>query len=55
MRYADALRSAGVEVRLTDYLGVPHGSASFPGATTIGRQHRDEIVSAMRRYLRRHD
>jgi acetyl esterase len=54
-RYADALRAAGVEVRLTNYLGAPHGFASFPGATTIGGQHRAEIVSEMRRFLGRHD
>jgi acetyl esterase len=54
-RYAAALRAAGAEVRLTNYLGVPHGFASFPGATTIGGQHRDEIVGEMRRYLHSHD
>lgn len=55
VRYADALRAAGVDVRLTNYLGVPHGFASFPGATRIGEQHRAEIVSEMRLRLHRHD
>ena len=50
-RYADALRAAGVEVRLTNYLEVPHGFASFPGATRIGAQHRAEILTEMRRAL----
>ena len=53
IRYAEALRAAGVEVRLTNYLGVPHGFASFPGATRIGEQHRSEIVTEMRRHLHR--
>lgn len=54
VRYAEALRAAGVEVRLTNYLGVPHGFASVPGATLIGRQHRAEIVAEMGRHLRAH-
>ncbi|MCA1780979.1 MAG: alpha/beta hydrolase [Dermatophilaceae bacterium] len=48
VRYAEALRAAGVEVRLTNYLGVPHGFATFPGATRIGAQHRAEILTEMR-------
>ncbi|HHU11120.1 MAG TPA: alpha/beta hydrolase [Intrasporangiaceae bacterium] len=51
VRYAEALRAAGVEVRLTNYVGVPHGFASVPGATLVGRQHRAEIVTEMRRHL----
>ena len=49
--YADKLAAAGVLVRHTNYVGVPHGFASFPGATNIGRQHRDELVGELRRYL----
>lgn len=51
VRYAAALRAAGVEVRLTNYIGAPHGFASLPGAIPAGRQHRAEIVAEMRRYL----
>lgn len=50
-RYAAALRSAGVDVRHTNYLRVPHGFASFPGACAAGRQHRWELVSELRRHL----
>ena len=52
-RYAAALRSAGVETRLTNYLRVPHGFASFPGASAAGAQHRWELVSELRRHLGR--
>jgi acetyl esterase len=50
--YAERLAAAGVPVRHTNYGGVPHGFASFPGATTIGLQHRAELVSELRRHLR---
>ncbi|MEO6020276.1 MAG: alpha/beta hydrolase [Knoellia sp.] len=50
-RYAVALRARGVDVRLTNYLGVPHGFASFPGAAAAGRQQRWELVSELRRHL----
>ena len=50
-RYAVALREAGVDVRLTNYLRVPHGFASFPGAAAAGAQHRWELVSELRRHL----
>jgi acetyl esterase len=49
--YAEALRRAGVPVRSTTYLGVPHGFASFPGATTCGFQAREELFSELRRHL----
>lgn len=51
IRYADALREAGVPVRLTNYLQVPHGFASFPGATPVGRQQRWELVTELARAL----
>ena len=38
-------------VRLTNYVRVPHGFASFPGAVPMGAQHRAELVSEMRRHL----
>ncbi|MEO7421927.1 MAG: alpha/beta hydrolase [Ornithinibacter sp.] len=44
IRYAKALREAGVPARLTNYLGVPHGFASFPGVNRAGRQQRWELV-----------
>ena len=49
--YAERLAAAGVPVRHTNYVGAPHGFASFPGATTIGQQHRAELVSELRRHL----
>jgi Esterase/lipase len=49
--YAERLAAAGVPVRHTNYVGVPHGFASFPGATPIGRQHRAELIGELRRYL----
>jgi len=49
--YADRLAAAGVPVRHTNYVGVPHGFASFPGATNIGQQHRAELVAELRRHL----
>jgi acetyl esterase len=51
IRYADALRAAGVPVRLTDYQRVPHGFSSFPGATPVGRQQRWELVTELSRAL----
>jgi acetyl esterase len=43
-RYAAALRAAGVAVRYTRYLGVPHGFMSMPGATRMAGQARAEIA-----------
>lgn len=51
LRYAVALRAAGVQVRGTNYLGVPHGFMSFPGATTAGAQARAELVGELRAHL----
>lgn len=50
-RYADALRAAGVGVRATNYVRLPHGFASFPGAARSGAQHRAELVTALRHHL----
>ncbi|MEO5609299.1 MAG: alpha/beta hydrolase [Ornithinibacter sp.] len=44
IRYAAALKEAGVPTRVTNYLGVPHGFASFPGVNPAGRQQRWELV-----------
>ena len=52
IRYADALRTAGVSVRHTNYLRMPHGFASMPGAApSVGRQHRWELVNELRSAL----
>ncbi len=50
-RYAAALRAAGVDVRWTDYVGAPHGFASFPGALPAGRQALAELLTALREAL----
>lgn len=50
-RYADVLREAGVPVRLTNYVGLPHGFASFSGVARSGAQHREELVTELRRHL----
>jgi acetyl esterase len=49
--YAERLAAAGIPVRHTNYVGVPHGFASFPGATAIGQQHRAELAAEMSRHL----
>ncbi|WP_068250937.1 alpha/beta hydrolase [Janibacter corallicola] len=51
LRYVRALETAGVPVRGTTYVGVPHGFASFPGATPVGAQHRAELVQQIRTHL----
>jgi acetyl esterase/lipase len=51
IRYAHALEAAGVPTRLTNYLRVPHGFASFPGATPVGRMQRAELVTELSRAL----
>ena len=46
IRYAEALQAAGVSARLTNYLKVPHGFASMPGAApAVGGQHRWELAT----------
>jgi acetyl esterase len=48
VRYAAALRAAGVPTRLTNYLKVPHGFAFVPGAApAVGRQQRAELVGEL--------
>jgi acetyl esterase/lipase len=45
VRYAAALRSAGVPVRLTEYIGMPHGYLNFPGVCRSARQAMAEICA----------
>ena len=45
VRYAAALRSAGVPVRLTEYVGVPHGYLNFPGVCRSAGQAMAEICA----------
>ena len=44
--YADALRKAGVDVRLTNYVDAVHGYASIPGVVPVARQALAEAVAA---------
>ena len=46
-RYADALRAAGVAVRLTDYVDAPHGFVSIPGLVPSARQAVKEICDEL--------
>jgi acetyl esterase/lipase len=51
-RYAEALEDAGVAVRYTEYVGVPHGWISFPGvARQVGEQALAEVCAAVDRHL----
>jgi len=45
VRYAAALRAAGVSVRLTEYVGMPHGYLNFPGLCRIAPQALAEICA----------
>ncbi|WP_392542091.1 alpha/beta hydrolase [Oryzobacter telluris] len=54
VRYAAALEAAGVPVRLTNYLRMPHGFAAMPGAApALVRQQRWELVTALSAALNR--
>lgn len=46
-RYADRLADAGVDVRLTDYVGMAHGFLSVPGLASGARQALDEICQVL--------
>jgi acetyl esterase len=45
VRYAAALRAAGVPVRFTDYLGMPHGFVNFPGLSGAAHQAMAEVCA----------
>jgi acetyl esterase len=45
VRYAAALRAAGVPVRFTEYVGMPHGYLNFPGICRAAQQALAEICA----------
>ncbi|MFM0045615.1 alpha/beta hydrolase [Paraburkholderia sediminicola] len=45
-RYAARLRAAGVEVRVTEYAGAPHGLTTFSGLTRLSRHALEEACAA---------
>ncbi|KNC17317.1 hypothetical protein AC792_14690 [Arthrobacter sp. RIT-PI-e] len=51
LRYADALRAAGVEVRLTTYVGMPHGFLAFPRLFRSAPQAIGELCAELRLHL----
>jgi acetyl esterase len=52
-RYAAALRSAGVPVRFTEYVGMPHGYLNFPGLCRSAPQAMAEICAEQKAALAR--
>jgi acetyl esterase len=48
VRYAEALRAAGVPVKLTTYDGMPHGYLAFPGVCRSARPALAEICRELR-------
>jgi acetyl esterase/lipase len=51
LRYTEVLRAAGVPVRLTQYVGMPHGFASFPRICRAAPQALAELVTEQRAAL----
>lgn len=47
VRYAQVLRAAGVPVRFTEYVGMPHGYLSFPGLARSAPQALNELTTAL--------
>ena len=45
VRYAAALRAAGVPVRFTEYVGMTHGFVNFPGLTRSAHQAMAEVCA----------
>ena len=50
-RYAEVLRAAGVPVRLTEYVGMPHGYLSFPTLCRSAPQAVAELATELRTAL----
>ncbi|NYG38133.1 alpha/beta hydrolase [Janibacter alkaliphilus] len=53
--YAQALRAAGVEVRLTCYRGAPHGFVNLPGLTSAGYPALEELAAEVAHHLHGED
>jgi acetyl esterase/lipase len=51
VRYAATLRAAGVPVRLTEYVGMPHGFLNFPGLCRSAPQALAEICAEQKSAL----
>lgn len=51
LRYAEVLREAGVPVRLTQYVGMPHGYVSFPRICRAAPQALAELCEQQRAAL----
>jgi acetyl esterase len=51
VRYAGTLRAAGVPVRLTEYVGMPHGFLNFPGLCRGAPQALAEICAEQKAAL----
>jgi acetyl esterase len=51
LRYAAALRAAGVPVRTTEYVGMPHGYLSFPHVCRSAPQALAELCTELRTAL----
>jgi acetyl esterase len=51
VRYAEKLRSAGVPVRRTEYVGMPHGFLNFPGLCRSAPQALAELIAEQKAAL----